>query len=84
MRPFDAWNNVCTTLSLRRSFQDAYEDTRLEYSERARNPLAIRNRYALAKYVASVARTVSCSSNYPEPVGQHIARFDGEKDVQQA
>jgi phosphoglycerate dehydrogenase-like enzyme len=29
-------------------------------------------------------RTVSLTSNYREPVGQHIARLDGEKDVQQA
>src|SRR5580704_5228966 len=29
-------------------------------------------------------RTVSLSSNHREPVSQHIARFDGEKDVQQA
>ncbi len=29
-------------------------------------------------------RTVSLASNYREPVGQHIARFDGEKDVQKA
>jgi phosphoglycerate dehydrogenase-like enzyme len=29
-------------------------------------------------------RTVSLTSNYREPLGQHIARLDGEKDVQQA